>query len=176
METKPSPAPDRELSGGGVPAAACGACRVLAFGGVLAVGEARGPAESAGAEEAGWRTSLAPGREPAAAAAAAAPCPVGRLGIVPVADCLAEPVEIGGELGLISTSELRPKQTLSLALGMVSPMTEPPDVVPSLDIGIEDKSRLGWVNSFSVGLKLLPSSAEVRMVSPSRPEAKEGEG
>ena len=67
--------------------------------------------------------------------------PVGFLGAATAAAALDEflddPAEIGGELALISMVVFLPKHTLSLALGIVSPIIEPPDVVSSLGTGIK---------------------------------------
>ena len=66
--------------------------------------------------------------------------PAGFLGTVPVlglteAVGLWLPVEIGGELALMVTDVLRPKQTLSLDFGVVSSRIDPPEVVSSLFSG-----------------------------------------
>ena len=53
------------------------------------------------------------------------------------------PVEIGGELELIMTEVFRPKQTLSLALGAISSIIEPPEVVSSLVSGKIGQKEFG---------------------------------
>ena len=63
--------------------------------------------------------------------------PVGSLGIVPVAEFIEEPVEVGGEFALIKMDEFFPKQTLSLALGVISSTMDPPEVVSSLVTGMK---------------------------------------
>ena len=89
---------------------------------------------------------------------------------------LDEPVEIGGESALISTIVLLPKQTLSLALGMVSPMIEPPEVVSSLWVAVglgKAPECLGW--PASVGLWPL-LSLETLSVKSSMLDDSDGDG
>ena len=121
---------------------------------------------------AGWRTGERPWTLLPPVARAADPLdPDGFLGIVPVAlDCaLGVPAEIGGEFELIKIAELRPKHTLSLGFGVMSPAIDPPDVVPSLGT---------WIigpGSVEIGLGLAPtelcvptSSLDVAMFKSSR--------
>ena len=100
---------------------------------------------------AGWGLELGPREGPAANSAdlaalgpppllppPAAPLddPAGFLGMVPVADPRGFPAEEGGELTLIVIEECPPKQTLSLAFGGTSPITDPPEV-SSLGTGMK---------------------------------------
>ena len=97
--------------------------------------------------------------------------PDGFLGMVPVADCLAEPAEIGGELALIRMEEGTPKQTLSLGLGGTAPSFTAVllDVASSLDTGKKTSDR------GSGGVKLFESSPEVAKVRSLKLLVTEGE-
>ena len=114
--------------------------------------------------------------------------------MVPVVDAVGAeeregPAEIGGELILKDIAECPPKQTLSLALGVVSPTTDSPEVTslgrwnmgpksgPEAPTGVPD----GTLDEFeavnpSGELWAANSSPELAMVNPSRLDEIEGEG
>ena len=124
--------------------------------------------------------------------------PVGFLGTVPVwglttAAGLWLPVEIGGELAFMVIEVLRPKHTLSLALGVDSSRADPPEVVSSLfvgkiglggglvlrspcpELGRELILRLSCSGFVPVGFRAMLSSPEAMVRLPRLPE-RLGEG
>ena len=98
------------------------------------------------------------------------------MGVAPVAGDLEAPAEIGGELELIYIEEFFPKQTLSLGLGGMSPITDPPDVVSSLVTGKKAPELDPDAVPAPDGAWFPDSSLEVRIERSSRFEVREGEG